>query len=337
VIRPGLAESPAGYGSLNMSADPRSSAPDPAELLARLAERERVAQANGIEIAYDELGDPDGEPMVLAMGLGTQLIHWDEGFCAQLGERGYRVIRFDNRDAGHSTKIEGDRLSAPTMLLGIGEPAYKLRDMADDVAGLLDHLEIERAHVVGASMGGMIAQAVAIGHPDRILSLASMMSSTGNRRLGLPRLRAFGALLSAPPRDREAYAERVVKTFQVIGSPDFPMDEERVRALALAAFDRCFYPRGVARQLHAITSSRERTRRLGEISVPTVVIHGTEDPLVRPAAGRATAKAIPGSHLCLIEGMGHDLPRVLWPRIADQIDRNARRGAPAGRPLGAAA
>jgi pimeloyl-ACP methyl ester carboxylesterase len=274
--------------------------------------------------------------MLLIMGLGTQLIHWDEGFCAALGERGYRVIRFDNRDAGHSTKIEGDRLSAPTMLLGLGEPAYKLRDMGDDVAGLLDHLEIDRAHVVGASMGGMIAQTLAIGHPERVRSLASIMSSNGDRRLGLPRMRAFGTLLSAPPRDRDAYAERVIKTFKVIGSPDYPMDEERVRALALAAFDRCFYPRGVARQLHAITSSAPRSRRLREITAPTVVIHGTDDPLVRTAAGRATAKAIPGSHLCLIDGMGHDLPRELWPRITEQIDRNARRAA-AREPARAAA
>ena len=311
-----------------MSAETERKAPalDPAELLARLAERERRAQANGIELAYDELGDPDGEPMLMIMGLGTQLLHWEEGFCAELGDRGYRVIRFDNRDVGHSTKIDGDRLSAPTMLLGLGEPAYKLRDMADDAAGLLDHLGLDRAHVVGASMGGMIAQALTIGHPERVRSLASLMSSTGSRRFGLPRLRAFGTLLSAPPRDRESYAERVVKTFRVIGSPDYPPEDERIRALALAAFDRCFYPRGVARQLHAITSSRDRTRRLGEITAPTVVIHGTRDPLVRPAAGRATAKAIPGSHLCLIEGMGHDLPPALWPRLADQIDRNARRG-----------
>jgi pimeloyl-ACP methyl ester carboxylesterase len=245
------------------------------------------------------------------------------------------VIRFDNRDAGHSTKVEGDRIPTPAMLLGLGEPAYKLRDMADDAAGLLTDLGIERAHVAGASMGGMIAQALAIGHPDRVLSLASIMSSTGNRRLGLPRWRAFGTLLASPPRSREAYAERAVKTFKVIGSPGFPFDEERFRALALVAYDRCFYPRGVARQLHAITASSDRTRRLREIEAPTVVIHGTEDPLVRPAAGRATAKAIPGSHLCLIEGMGHDLPPALWPRIADQIHRNARRAA--GSPVAAAA
>jgi len=299
--------------------------PDPAEMLARLERRERLAQSNGIELAYDELGDPDGEPLLLIMGLGTQLVHWDEAFCELLGERGYRVIRFDNRDCGHSSKIEGDRIPAPAMLLGLGEPAYKLRDMADDAAGLLDHLDIDAAHVVGASMGGMIAQSVAIGHPNRVLSLASIMSSTGNRRLGLPRWRAFGTLLASPPRSREAYAERAVKTFKVIGSPDYPIDPDRIRALATVAYERCFHPRGIARQLHAITSSNDRSRRLREIKAPTVVIHGTADPLVRTAAGRATAKAIPNSHLCLIDGMGHDLPPALWPRFAEQIDRNARR------------
>ena len=306
---------------------PELPAPDPAELLARLAERERIASANGIELAYDELGDPDGEPMLMIMGLATQLIHWDERFCELLGERGYRVIRFDNRDAGHSSKIEAGRIPTTRMLLGLGDPAYKLRDMAADAAGLLDHLEIERAHVVGASMGGMIPQAMAIGHGERLLSLASIMSSSGNRRLGLPRWRALGTLLAAPPRGREAYAERVLKTFKVIGSPAYPMNEDRVRALALAAYDRSFYPPGVARQLHAVTASADRTRRLREVTAPTVVIHGEEDPLVRPAAGRAVAKAVPGSHLCLIEGMGHDLPPALWPRIIEQLDRNAQRAA----------
>jgi pimeloyl-ACP methyl ester carboxylesterase len=310
--------------------------PDPAEMLARLGEREQIATANGIEIAYDDIGDPDGEPMLLIMGLATQLIHWDEAFCEMLGERGYRVIRFDNRDAGHSTKIEGERISTAKMLLGLGEPAYKLRDMADDAAGLLDHLGLESAHVVGVSMGGMIAQAMAIGHRERVRSLGSIMSSTGNRRLGLPRWRAFGTLLAAPPRGRDAYADRAVKTFKVIGSPGYPMNEERFRAMALAAYDRCFYPRGVARQLHAITSSADRTRRLREVRAPTVVIHGDKDPLVRPAGGRAVAKAVPGSHLCLIEGMGHDLPPAVWPQIVEQLDRNAQR-ASARQSLAAAA
>ena len=296
------------------------------DLLAALAQRERLAPANGIELAYDEIGDPDGTPLLLIMGLATQLIHWDERFCRLLADRGYRVIRFDNRDIGHSTKIE--RAGSPgimKMLFGFGDPAYRLPDMALDTVGLLDHLEIERAHVVGASMGGMIAQTMAIGHPERILSLTSMMSTTGNRRLGTPRLRAFGTLFAKPPRSREGYAEQAVKTFKVIGSPAYPMDEQRFRIMALAAYDRCFYPPGVSRQLHAINSSGDRTRRLRELRIPALVIHGDSDPLIRTAAGRATARAIPDARLRIIEGMGHDLPPQLWPTLVEEIDANAAR------------
>ena len=285
-----------------------------------LADRERSAHANGIEVAYDEIGDPAGEPILLVMGLAAQLIHWDEGFCRLLADRGYRVIRFDNRDIGHSQKIEDAPVPGnAAMLLGLGRPAYRLRDLAADAAGLLDDLEIERAHVVGASMGGMIAQAVAIGHPERVLSLTSIMSSTGNRRLGRPAWRAFGTLLAKPPRDRDGYVEQAVKTFKVIGSPGYPMDEERFRALVGATYDRGYYPPGVARQLHAITVSGNRTRRLRELQVPALVIHGDSDLLVRPAAGRATARAIPGARLLMIEGMGHDLPPALWPQLTGAI------------------
>jgi pimeloyl-ACP methyl ester carboxylesterase len=301
------------------------------DLLAGLAERERLAPANGIEIAYDEIGDPGGRPLLLIMGLATQLIHWDERFCRLLAERGYRVIRFDNRDIGHSTKIE----EAPSpgtgaMMFGFGKPAYRLPEMADDTAGLMDHLGIERAHVVGVSMGGMIAQTLAIAHPERMLSLCSIMSTTGNRRLGLPKLRAFGTLFAKPARTRDGYAKQAVKTFKVIGSPGYPMDEERIRAMALAAYDRCFYPPGVARQLHAANSSGDRTKRLRELRVPTVVIHGAKDPLIRPAAGRATARAIPDSRLRIIEGMGHDLPPQVWPILIDEIETNASRAERAG-------
>ncbi len=285
---------------------------------------ERIAAANGIEIAYDELGDPDGDPLVLVMGLATQMIHWDPEFCELLGERGYRVIRFDNRDIGHSTKIDAPVPSTAAMLSGRGRPAYRLSEMAADGVGLLDHLGIERAHVAGISMGGMIAQTMAIEHPGRIVSLASIASNTGSRRQGLPRLRAFGSLLARPPRDREGYVESAVRTFKVIGSPAYPMDESRFRALVATAYDRCFHPAGVARQLHAITASPNRTGRLRELDLPTVVIHGDSDPLVRPGAGRATARAIPGARLELVAGMGHDLPRALWPRFVGAIDSNAR-------------
>jgi len=296
------------------------------DLLAGLAERERLAPANGIELAYDQIGDPDGTPLLMIMGLATQLIHWDERFCRLFAERGYRVIRFDNRDIGHSTKIEqAGSPGTARMLFGLGEPAYKLSDMALDTVGLLDHLGIDRAHLVGASMGGMIAQTLAIDHPERVRTLTSIMSTTGNRRLGLPRLRAFGTLFAKPPRSREAYAKQAVKTFKVIGSPGYPFDEERFRVMALAAYDRCFYPPGVSRQLHAINSSGDSTRRLRKLRVPALVIHGDSDSLIRPSAGRATARAIPGARLRVLEGMGHDLPPQLWPTLVEEIDANAAR------------
>jgi pimeloyl-ACP methyl ester carboxylesterase len=287
---------------------------------------ERLAPANGIELCYEELGDPAGEPLVLIMGLATQMIHWDDEFCGLLGDRGYRVIRFDNRDIGHSTKL--DSAGAPStaaMMLGVGRPAYLLRDMGDDTIGLLDHLGIERAHVAGASMGGMIAQQVAIDHPDRALSLCSIMSTPGSRRLRFPRWRAFGALMAKPPSDRDGYVDQAVKTFKVIGSPGFPMDERRFRDVVGRAYDRCFHPPGVARQLHAINCSGDRTRALRRLDLPALVVHGTDDPLVRTFAGKATARAIPGAKLHLVEGMGHDLPRQVHAELADAIDANARR------------
>jgi pimeloyl-ACP methyl ester carboxylesterase len=303
------------------------------DLLASLAARERLAAVNGIELAYDEIGEPDGRPLILVMGLGTQLIHWDERLCHLLAERGFRVIRFDNRDVGHSTKLDAaGRPSTAAMLLGFrATSAYKLRDMAADIVGLMDHLEIERAHVAGVSMGGMIGQALAIRAPQRVLSLCSIMSTTGNRRLGMPTRKALGALLAAPPRQRDAYADHIVRAFRIIGSPGFPADEERVRTMALAAYDRCYYPPGVARQLHAVTASGDRTAHLRRLRLPTVVVHGDSDPLVRPAAGRATARAIPDARLRIVEGMGHDLPPQVWPLLADEIDSNAARAGGAQR------
>ena len=262
------------------------------------------------------------------MGLATQMIHWDEAFCALLGERGYRVIRFDNRDIGHSTKLDAAGVPATgPMLFGYGTPAYRLADMALDTVGLLDALEIGRAHIVGASMGGMIAQQLAIDHPERALSLCSIMSATGNRRYRFPRWRAFALLMSKPPRGRDAYVEQAVRTFKVIGSPAYPMDEARFRELVGRAYDRSFHPPGVARQLHAINSSGNRTARLRGVRLPALVIHGSDDPLVRPIGGRETARAIPGARLHLVEGMGHDLPPQLHADFAAEIDANARRAS----------
>jgi pimeloyl-ACP methyl ester carboxylesterase len=280
---------------------------------------ERLAPANGVELAYQEVGDSSGEPLVLVMGLGTQMIAWDEEFCAMLAKGGFRVVRFDNRDIGRSTKMEA--AGAPSridMLSGRRATApYLLRDMAADTIGLMDHLGIDSAHLVGASMGGMIAQTAAIEHPSRVRSLVSMMSTTGSRWVGFPSFKAFGVLLAAPPRSREAAVERAVKTFGVIGSPGFRFDEERLRRIAGLAYDRGHSAAGVARQLHAITASGDRTPALRRLELPAAVIHGDSDVLIRPSGGRATARAIPGARLRIIEGMGHDLPRELWPTYVE--------------------
>lgn len=288
---------------------------------------ERLAPVNGVEIAYQEVGDPDGAPLLLVMGLGTQMLGWDAEFCELLAGRGFRVVRFDNRDIGHSTMLEaaGVPKRADLFLGRRAGAAYVLSDMAADAVGLMDHLGISSAHVVGASMGGMIGQTLAIEHPDRVRSLVSIMSTTGSRRVGTPTLKAFGLMLAKAPRDREAYAERIVKTFGVIGSPAHPADEARLRELAGEMYDRSHNPRGILRQMHAITASGDRTAALRKLALPATVIHGTSDPLVRPSGGRATARAIPGARLRLVEGMGHDLPRDLWTVFAGDIADTASR------------
>ncbi len=303
------------------------------EILAGLDERELRAPSNGIEVAYDEFGDPGGTPLLLVMGLGMQMVAWDERFCELLAQRGYRVIRFDNRDIGHTTRLDSAPVpSRAAMFSGLGRPSYLLTDMATDAIGLLDHLGIERVHVAGVSMGGMIAQTMAIEHPGRVHSLASMMSTTGSRWLRMPKWKAMVTLMAKPPADADAYMRLVTRTFKVIGSPAYPMADESFRVLMQVSYRRCFYPDGVARQLHAINSSGNRTKRLRRLDLPAVVIHGAADPLIRPAAARATAAAIPGSRLRVVEGMGHDLPEQLWPEIVEAIDSNARR-AGAGAPV----
>lgn len=292
---------------------------------------ERLAPVNGIEIAYQEIGDPGAEPLLLVMGLATQMLGWDEQLCAMLAGRGFRVVRFDNRDIGRSTKIDSAGVPRRTdMLLGRRRTApYLLRDMAGDTAGLMDHLGIESAHLVGASMGGMIAQTVAIRHPERVRSLVSMLSSTGNRWLGIPTWKAFGTLFARRGEGREAAIEQTVKTFRTIGSPGYPLDEERFRELAAASYDRSHSRAGVARQLHAITASGDRTVALERLRLPATILHGASDPLVRPVAGRATARAIRDSRLRIFEGMGHDLPRELWPEFVAEIAATARRAGAA--------
>jgi pimeloyl-ACP methyl ester carboxylesterase len=289
---------------------------------------ELFAPVNGIRLCYQEMGDPDGEPLLLVMGLATQMIAWQEEFCSMLAERGHRVVRFDNRDIGRSSRIESGGVPGKLdLLVGRGKPPYLLRDMAADTFGLMDHLGIESAHLVGASMGGMIVQTAAIEQPERVRSLTSIMSTTGSRRVGHPSYRTFGLLLGKPPREREAAIERVIKTFKTIGSPGYPFEEARVREIAGRSFDRGHSEAGIARQLHAITASGDRTAGLRNLDLPALVIHGKNDLLVNPSGGRATAKAIPGARLRLIEGMGHDLPRALWPILAEEIAANAARAA----------
>jgi pimeloyl-ACP methyl ester carboxylesterase len=298
----------------------------------RFAE-EQFAPANGIELCYQEMGDSDGEPLLLVMGLATQMIAWDEEFCGMLAEHGFRVVRFDNRDIGRSTKFRAAGLPGKLDLLvgRRGTAPYLLRDMAADTFGLMDHLGVESAHLVGASMGGMIVQTAAIERPERVRSLTSIMSTTGSRRVGHPSYKTFGLLLGNPPREREAAIERVVKTFKAIGSPGYPFEEERVRDIAGRSFDRGHSSAGIVRQLHAITASGDRTPALRQLDVPALVIHGSKDVLVNPSGGRATAKAIPGARLKMVDGMGHDLPRALWPEFVAQIAANAAR-APEGAP-----
>jgi pimeloyl-ACP methyl ester carboxylesterase len=287
---------------------------------------EQRAQVGPVELVYETIGNAAGEPLLLIMGLGMQLIHWDRGLCELLAQQGFHVIRFDNRDAGLSTKIRGPVPNVMRLMAGLPTRVpYVLDDMAVDSFGLLDHLGIERAHVVGTSMGGMIGQTMAIQRPERVLSLGSMLSSTGDRRGGTPKLRVWTVLMRRAPRDRDAYIAYFARVFRMIGSPAYRMDDERVRELAAATFDRGHYPPGTARQLAAIMASGSRTAALRELEVPAVVIHGESDPLVPLRAGVATARAIPDAELVTIPGMGHDLPQALWPRFVEAIARNAER------------
>jgi pimeloyl-ACP methyl ester carboxylesterase len=289
---------------------------------------EQKAYVNGIEIAYETIGDPSNPPLLLVMGLSMQLIHWDLELCEQLAERGFWVIRFDNRDSGHSTQVDAPVPNLRRAMLGMHvEAPYLLSDMADDAFGLMDHLGVDAAHVVGASMGGMIAQTMAINRPERVLSLTSIMSTTGDRRAGRPKLRVFSVLMRRAPQDREGYIESFMRTFKLIGSPGFPFDEERGRELAAATYDRGHQSAGTGRQLAAILASGDRTQGLRSLKLPATVVHGQADPLVPFRGGRATAAAIPDARLIAIPGMGHDLPREVWPQLVDAVVETAGRAA----------
>ena len=284
-------------------------------------------RSNGLTIRYETLGDPTHPALLLIMGLGAQLVDWPDEFCALLGGRGFHVIRFDNRDVGLSTWL--DELPAPDLagIFGgdLSTVGYRLGDLAADAAGLLKALGIERAHVVGASMGGMIAQQLAIDTPDVVASICSIMSTTGDRTVGHPTAEAAAALMQPPPADRESVIARAVATSRVIGSPGFDIVESELVLRAATKYDRAFHPAGTQRQYAAILASPDRTEALRAVTAPTLVIHGEADPLVDVSGGRATAAAVPDAQLLIVEGMGHDLPRETWPRIVDAIVANAAR------------
>jgi pimeloyl-ACP methyl ester carboxylesterase len=295
---------------------------------------ECFARVNGIDLCYEALGDPGGRPLLLVMGLGGPLIWWDDELCRMLVERGFYVIRYDNRDCGRSTRMGSAPRPRPlrALLGATGSASYTLDDMAADASGLLDHLGLPAAHVMGISMGGMIAQTLAISHPERVLSLTSILSTTGRRTVGWARPRVLPLLARGLPRSRAEYVDEAVRLWRLIRSPGFPFDEERIRRRAEATFDRGIDPVATARQLVAIAASGDRTRALRGLRVPALVIHGASDPLVHVSGGTATARAIPGAELLVIRGMGHDLPPELWPTVVDAVDRVATRAeSPAPR------
>jgi len=287
----------------------------------------RATISTGIELEYEVFGEPEAPTLVLVMGFALQMTGWDPRFCQSLAARGLRVVRFDNRDVGKSTKLahagfpdfpralQGDRSAAP----------YAIEDMADDLAGLIVALGVPAAHILGLSMGGFIVQETAIRHPGRVLSLASMLSSTGNRRAGQASPEAMAVLLAPSPPDREDAVDHAVSTWRVIGSPGFPFDEAAIRRRSGEAWDRDHDGAGMARQAAAILTQRDRSADLARLRVPALVVHGANDPLVHVSGGEATARAIPGARLLVVPGMGHDLPQPVWLRVIDAVVDNIRR------------
>jgi pimeloyl-ACP methyl ester carboxylesterase len=273
-----------------------------------------------IEVAYELLGDPNGPPVLLLMGGGMQLIHWPDGFCAELVARGLRLIRFDNRDAGESSTFSGGPVpDVGAALAGdLSSASYTLSEMANDAVGLLDALGLKGAHLVGASMGGMIAQTIAIEHPARVRSLTSIMATTGAPSVGQADFAQLAKVGPQPPT-REDAIEWAVRAARALGSPGFEFDEAAVRERSRLAYDRNHDPLGFARQAVAVVASGDRTARLRSLTVPTLVIHGASDRLCDVSGGRATAEAVPGAELLIVEGLAHDLPRALWPQVASRI------------------
>ena len=276
--------------------------------------------ANGLTIEYETFGDASSPAVLLIMGLGGQMIAWDSGFCQAIADRGHHVIRFDNRDVGRSTWLDDVGIhDVSDIIAGLAAPAYTFADMASDVAGLLNVLGISSAHIVGASMGGMIAQTFAIHHPAKTRTLTSIMSTTGNPAVGQPTPEALEALLHPAPTTREEAIESGVRFSRVISSPGYPLDEARCREDVAAEYYRAFHPAGVLRQGVALVHQPDRTKALGLLDVPTLVIHGADDPLVNLSGGQATAAAVPGARLIVVPGMGHDLPYALQTQFIDML------------------
>jgi pimeloyl-ACP methyl ester carboxylesterase len=289
---------------------------------------------HGIDLCYQTFGSPDGDPLVLVMGLGGPMNWWDPELCTMLAERGFHVVRFDNRDTGRSSRVKGrvTRAQLVRSFVGRGGRApYTLSDMAADVFGLMDHLGWESAHVVGVSMGGMIAQTMAVDQPRRVRSLTSIMSTLGKRTVGWQHPSLLPALIAPRAAGREAYVASAAKMWQLIGSPGFPPDDEKVRSRAEETFDRGVSASGVLRQMLAILNQPDRSRALAALRIPAAVVHGSSDKMVHVSGGRATARAIPGAELLVIDGMGHDIPADLYETLTDVIRRTADRADRADR------
>jgi pimeloyl-ACP methyl ester carboxylesterase len=286
---------------------------------------EQFAEVGPVTLCYETFGDPTDPALLLIMGLGTQMVAWREDFCRALVDRGFFVIRYDNRDSGRSTSMKGRPATlAQLTTKRVTNPPYTLADMAGDAVGLLDHLGIDKAHIVGASMGGMIAQHLGFEHPSRVLSLTSIMSTTGGRFVGQPKMAVIPLFLSRPSGGQQDYADRAVKLFRAVGSKRL-FDEDYVRQSAALSFERGINMAGTGRQLAAITADGSRRSRLANVTAPTLVIHGKDDRLISPSGGRATAKSIAGARLLMVDDMGHDLPRPLWPKLIDAIVENTKR------------
>ncbi len=296
-------------------------------------QEERLVRANGIDICYDAFGDANAEPILLIMGLGAQMVLWDDLFCVELAARGFRVIRFDNRDIGRSSKFSGGKRITPLELIKLRffnvpvSAPYRLHDMARDTVALMDALSIPSAHVVGASMGGMIAQEIAISFPQRLRSLTSIMSTTGNPKTPPPTREAAMLLMRPTPRTKEEFFARFTQTWKFLRVGSFPLDEARDLIRAERIYERGLHYDGSARQLRAILASGSRKQRLQTVTAPTLVIHGTVDPLVHPFGSKDTAASIPGARLMMVDGMGHALPVEMWPEVIDAIAAHAHGAA----------